>query len=168
MQTIAYSTFKKQLEAEANYDFKIWTFYTANPALFSRFIRFSTRAKISHVGFIVWYGGRLWVVEMMEGEDCVPVPASNRFEKEPVVYVGAFKTSRFHDEFVDSILADVRRVKYSKWGAIIAKFIKRKSSERICSGWVTTKIPLDFSSLNRGVLPSDVFEKCDETYLLSF
>ncbi len=65
----------------------IWIFGTASQSIFGRLIRKATQTKVSHVGFLVYFYDRLWVVEMMEGVGCRIVPAENRLKKEKFVQV---------------------------------------------------------------------------------
>lgn len=90
-----------------------WIFGTTSKALFSRIIRFFTQSKISHVGILLFFYDRLWVVEMIEGVGCRILPASSRFNKGDYVVVGKLENARISDEIIESILSDVGKVKYN-------------------------------------------------------
>lgn len=64
MKTILYDILKQKIQEDKEH---IWLFATASLSFFSRGIRKASRTKVSHVGFLVYFFDRLWVVEMMEG-----------------------------------------------------------------------------------------------------
>lgn len=158
MKTILYDILKQKVHEDKEH---IWLFATASRALFSRGIRKATNTKVSHVGFLLFFFDRLWVVEMMEGAWCRIVPASNRLKNEKFVQVGRIKTDMFQSDFIKSILADVYMVQYDLIGAILSPFIDTKTGQMFCSEWVAKKAQIQFSTLNRGIFPSDVMEKCE-------
>jgi hypothetical protein len=128
------------------------TFATASPALFSRLIRFFTRSKVSHVGVFVNWNKRWFIVESMEGSGTRIVLASERFLKEGLqVYRGG--------KLSPSKVAKDLGADYDLKGALLAKFFDTKSSRNFCSEAVAKWLGLDFSHLNRGVLPSDICTK---------
>lgn len=166
MQTIQYNILRDTIKNDKEH---IWIFGTAWKTVFSRGIRKATRTKISHVWFLVYYFDRLWVVEMIEWKDCRSVPAHPRLKKEPFVQVGRIKTDMFMQDFISSIIDDVDFVEYDLIGALLAPFIDTKTWRAFCSEWVARKAKIQFSTLNRGIFPADVMEKCEyPPYLLSF
>lgn len=84
MKQIYYDILRSMIK---NDDTHIWIFGTASQSIFGRLIRTATKTKVSHVGFLVYFYDRLWVVEMMEGVGCRVVPAENRLKKEKFVQV---------------------------------------------------------------------------------
>ncbi len=67
----------------------------------------------------------------------------------------------FQTEFIKSILADVYMVQYDLIGALLAPFIDTKTGQAFCSEWVARKAQIQFSTLNRGIYPADIMEKCE-------
>lgn len=164
MNAIDYSSLRDAIKNDSS---KIWTFYTASPALFSRIIRLGTRSKVSHVWFLVYFSDRLWTVDMMEGKWCRLLPASNCFKKGSMVWIGSRRTNRDPEDFLSSLLKDVWSIDYDLKWALLSPFFDTRSAQRFCSEWVSEKIPLLFLSLNRWIYPADIMEKCDDIYLLS-
>lgn len=158
MKKILYSFLRDTIKNDKNH---IWIFGTASQSLFGRLIRKATNTKISHVGFLVYFYDRLWVVEMMEGVGCRIVPAENRLKKEKFVQVGRINTDLFQNEFIGSILEDVDFVQYDLIGALLSPFIDTKTGQAFCSEWVVRKAQIQFSTLDRGIFPADVMEKCE-------
>jgi hypothetical protein len=158
MKQISYEILRETIKNDKDH---IWIFWTASQSLFGRLIRRATNTKISHVGFLVYYYDRLWVVEMMEGVGCRSVPAENRLKKEKFVQVGRIKTDMFKEDFIASILEDVNFVQYDMIGALLSPFIDTKTGQAFCSEWVSRKAQIEFSTLSRGIYPSDVLEKCE-------
>lgn len=128
------------------------TFATASPALFSRLIRLFTRSKVSHVGVFVGVGDRLYIVEAMEGSGVRAMPASTRFEEERL---SVYRGGNLDEELVQK---DIGR-KYDLKGALLANYKDTKSDIKFCSEAVAQWLQLDFSHLNRGILPSDICTK---------
>ncbi len=158
MQTIQYNILRDTIKNDKEH---IWIFGTASQSFLGRLIRKATKTKVSHVGFLVYYYDRLWVVEMMEGVGCRIVPAENRLKKEKFVQVGKIKTDMFREQFIGSILEDVDFVQYDLIGALLSPFIDTKTWRAFCSEWVVRKAQIQFSTLDRGIYPSDVMEKCE-------
>lgn len=158
MKTIQYNVLREKIENDHDHT---WIFGTASQSFIGRLIRKATKTKVSHVGFLVFFFDRLWVVEMMEGAGCRVVPASNRLKNEKFVQVGRIKTDMFQIDFIRSILADVYMVQYDMIGALLSPFIDTKTGQAFCSEWVSRKAQIQFSTLDRGIYPSDVMEKCE-------
>lgn len=128
------------------------TFATASPALFSRLIRLFTRSKVSHVGVFVGVGDRLYIVEAMEGSGVRMMLASERFKTEKLQL---YRGGKLDD---DTMYKDLGK-KYDMRGALLAKLFDTKSDKKFCSEAVARWLQLDFSHLNRGILPSDICSK---------
>ncbi len=168
MKSLTYKLLRQLVRSDTIHEtMTIWTYYTASNALFSRLIRWFTRSNYSHVGFLVYFYGRLWTVEMMEGKGCVLTLASVRFKKEKIVTIWPIKNQIEPQKFIASLLEDVGYIPYDLKWALLAPFLDTKSWQRFCSEWATQKIPLDFPGLDRGIFPSDVMAKCGDIYLLS-
>ncbi len=159
MKQISYDTLREKIKSDSPEH--IYIFGTASNALFSRLIRKFTRTKISHVGFLVYFYDRLWIVEMMEGAGCRLVPAENRLKKEKFIQVSRIKTDMLQHDFITSILDDVDFVEYDMKWALLAPLFDTKTGQAFCSEWVSRKAKIQFSTLNRGIFPSDVMEKCE-------
>lgn len=158
MQQIYYDILRSMISNDKEH---IWVFGTASQSFFGRLIRKATKTKVSHVGFLVYFYDRLWVVEMMEGVGCRLVPAENRLKKEKFVQVWRIKTDMLKEQFIASILEDVNFVQYDLIGALLAPFVDTKTGQAFCSEWVSKKAQIQFSTLDRGIFPSDVMEKCE-------
>ncbi len=158
MKQISYDTIREKIKNDKE---NIWIFGTASRSFFGRLIRKATRTKVSHVGFLVYYYDRLWVVEMMEGAGCRSVPAESRLKKEKFIQVWKVRSDMFREEFISSILDDANFVEYDMIGAILSPFIDTKTGQAFCSEWVARKAQIQFSTLDRGIYPSDIMEKCE-------
>jgi len=130
------------------------TFATASPALFSRLIRFFTRSKVSHVGVFVIWNKRVFAVEAIEGVGVRIMLASQRFTKEGLQLYRGGKLS-------PKKLAEDLGKDYDMSGALLAPFFDTQSAQRFCSRGTSRWLQLDFSHLNRGILPSDICTKLD-------
>ncbi len=124
-------------------------FATASPALFSRLIRFFTRAKLSHVGIFIIIENRIFAVEALEGAGVRIMLASKRFKYDKFVLL---RGGQLNTELVFDTIGDT----YDLWGALVAVFFDTKSAQTFCSEAEKNWLTLDFSHLNRGVLPSDI------------
>ena len=125
------------------------TFATASPALFSRLIRFFTRSKLSHVGIFIIIKKRIFAVEALEGRGVRFMLASKRFKKEKFVLL---RGGKLNEKLVFDTIGD----EYDLAGALLAMFFDTKSAQNFCSEGNKNWTTLDFSHLNRGVLPSDI------------
>ena len=128
------------------------TFATASPALFSRLIRFFTQSKISHVGVFVIWNKRVFAVEAMEGAGVRIMLASQRFAKEELALYRGGKLN------AKRLAGDLGK-KYDLRGALLARFFNTESARNFCSELVAEWLQLDFSHLNRGILPLDICAK---------
>lgn len=126
-------------------------FFTASNALFSQAIRSVTRTTVSHVGFFVVIGSRVFTVECIEGSDCVMKLASVRFGNQKMLHIKTYSAIS-----IDTILKDVGAVKYSLWSAILSPIYRTKSSEQYCAKWVAQKLKIKYPFLKRGIYPSDI------------
>jgi len=124
-------------------------FATASPALFSRLIRFFTRAKLSHVGIFLVMKGRIFTVEALEGVGVRIMLASKRFNTEKFVLL---RGGKLNEDLVFDTLGDV----YDRPGALFAIWFDTKSAQNFCSEGNKNWLTLDFSHLKGGVLPRDI------------
>lgn len=122
---------------------------TASPALFSKLIRFFSRSRISHVGVFLVLEDGVFIVEAMEGSGVRFMRASKRFKKEEFVLL---RGGLLNNKLVWDTVGD----KYDLFGALTALFFDTRTARRFCSEAVKNWLRLDFSHLNRGVLPSDI------------
>lgn len=128
-------------------------FFTASPALFSRLIRWFTKSKVSHCGFFVAVGERMFVVESIEGSGVIMSLASSRFENVPIIVA---RPNKLPKGFEDSVLGAVQVTGYDLFGAIVSPFFDTKSSRAFCSEFVAKNIKINTSHFTNGVTPKDV------------
>lgn len=145
---------------------KVWVFFTASDWIFSEWIRLWTQQNVSHVGFFLYFGKRLWIVEMMLNEGCIIMPASARFLSEKNIKVGCFTDREMTEDLQNKILESVWKVQYDLIWAFFSLFVDTKSSKEFCSEFVTKILWLEFPSLDRWVFPGDVMNKCNKIYNL--
>lgn len=134
-------------------------FFTYSPALFSKLIRLFTQSKVSHVGFFIWWGNRLFAIESLEGKGCIMSPASTRF-KGKMFMIGETGHQVAKDIIANKVFDTVGRVKYDMWGAIASLFIDTKTSQKFCSEYTADVLELQFPALDRGITPVDIANRC--------
>lgn len=130
-------------------------YFTASKGLIPFLIRFVTHGKVSHTGIFIRIGSRVFITECMFGKGCLMAYGSTRFAKERLILV---KTHQQNPEkLIDSILADVSKIRYNTIGAILAEVIKiTPRGRRFCSQWVAEKLGL---TINKAITPIDLFIK---------
>ena len=127
-------------------------FFTSSSALISRLVRFFTGGKCSHVGLIIELEGFKFAVEMTQS-GCKMTPTKIRFAKKiPLV----LSPKQIPGDFKQKVLADVGKVKYDYLGLILAPFFRTRTSEKICSEWITYIYGFKFNFLDREVEPIDI------------
>lgn len=141
-------------------------FFTYSPKPFSRLIRWWTGSKISHVGVFLWIENRLFIVEMLEGRDCIMIPASNRFKNVDFYHWKPFVCRTVLEDFTSEVLEDVGTVKYSIWLAVKSFFIITKSSQSFCSASVARWLNMGFDLQTRGIMPNDIVNRCRQPLTL--
>lgn len=129
-------------------------FLTANPARFSKIIRFFTRSKVSHAGMFLKIGERNFIVESLEGKGIRMMLASVRFN-EPFVHLRPRKIpSNFMELALENLGGD-----YDLKGALLSVFRKSDKKSFFCSEFVAYCLELDFEALDRDPTPIDIYNK---------
>jgi len=141
-------------------------FWTASNAIFPISIRLFTKSKVSHTGVFLKIWTRLFTVEMLEWKGCVLTLASVRL-RDTKFWLGRLARKPTGEVIVEHALKDVGRLNYSVVGAILSPFIDTPTSDNICSEWTAKILVMDFSHLERWILPSDVLSKCDEVVIVN-
>lgn len=145
-----YTNLKPKIEEVA-------VFWTRSNSFFSKLIRLVIGAEVSHTGFLIRENGRIMSYEMMQGDKCRQIPASNRFGTDEEIIVANVKVKN-KTEFLNSVYADVGVIGYDLKGVLISLFYRSKSANKYCSLWVAEKLGLKFEHLRRGVTPADVLD----------
>jgi hypothetical protein len=134
-------------------------FLTANPALFSRLIRFFTRSQVSHVGIFLWIGKRLFIAEAIEGSGVILSLASSRIHKEEKCWAGRIPHNQKKWKIEENIFNSLGK-KYDMSGALISKFEKSDRESFFCSEFVEFCLGLEKGETKRGTTPDDIARLC--------
>jgi hypothetical protein len=126
-------------------------YFTKATSIPARIVNFFTGSYVPHVGLFVVLGGRVFCVEINVFGRVTMYLASEFLRKRKIAHV---KTNIPVDEY--DILKDLGVIRYNSLGAILAPFMRLKTSRKDCVEWVAEKLRLQFPHLKRGLYPSDL------------
>jgi Permuted papain-like amidase enzyme, YaeF/YiiX, C92 family len=118
-------------------------FFTNSKCITSSVIDFFTHSHISHVGFFMWIGRRLFVIESMQGRGVRMILASERFGKEPLIVL---QTRGFNEDLALQHLGQG----YNLLGAILSPFVRMPSHKVYCAEFVADCLGLKETDILNG------------------